>query len=69
MAVSRIANTYQPLREKCLYSEPFWSAFFRIRTKYGEINRISPYSALMRENADQNNSKYRHFLRSQPVSK
>ena len=25
---------------------------------------ISPYSAQMRENADQNNSKYGHFLRS-----
>ena len=28
--------------------ELFWSAFFRIRTEYGEI----------RENADQNNSEY-----------
>ena len=26
-----------PLREKCPYSELFWSAFFRIRTEYGEI--------------------------------
>ena len=24
-----------PLREKCLYSELFWSAFSRIRTEYG----------------------------------
>ena len=30
------------LREKCPYSELFWSVFFRIRTEYGEIFRISP---------------------------
>ena len=47
-------------REKCPYSELFWSVFSRIRTEY----RISPYSARMRENTDQNNSKYGHFLRS-----
>ena len=52
------------LREKCLYSELFWSVFSRIRTEYGEILRISPYSVRMWENADQNNSKYGHFLRS-----
>ena len=28
------------------------------------ILHLSPYSAPMRENADQNNSKYKHFLRS-----
>ena len=27
--------------------------------------RISPYSVRMRENADQNNSEYGHFLRSE----
>ena len=27
----------------------FWSVFSRIRTKYGEILRISPYSVRMRE--------------------
>ena len=53
------------LREKCPYSELFWSAFCHIRTEYGEILRISPYSVRMRENADQNNSKYEHFLRSE----
>ena len=47
--------------KKCPYSELFWSAFFRIRTEYGEI-RISPYSVRMRENADQNNSEHGHFL-------
>ena len=31
----------------------FWSAFSRIRTEYGEILRISPYSVRMRENTDQ----------------
>ena len=49
------------LRKKCRYSELFWSAFSRIRTEYGEILRISPYSVLMLENANQNNSKYGHF--------
>ena len=37
---------------------------FRIWTEYGEILFISPYSVRMRENADQNNSEYGHFLRS-----
>ena len=32
------------LREKCPYSELFWSAFSRIQTEYGEIRSISPYS-------------------------
>ena len=31
----------------------FWSAFSRIRTEYGDILRISPYSVRMRENTDQ----------------
>ena len=31
----------------------FWSVFSRIRTEYGEILRISPYSVRMRENTDQ----------------
>ena len=41
------------LRGKCPYSELFYSTFSRIRTEYGEIQSISSYSALMRENADQ----------------
>ena len=53
------------LREKCSYSELFWSAFSRIRTEYGEIFRISPYSVWMRENTDQNNSERGHFLRNE----
>ena len=43
------------LREKCTYSELFWSAFSHIRTEYGEILRIFPYSAQVREDVDQNN--------------
>ena len=31
----------------------FWSVFFRIRTEYGEIRKISLYSVQMRENTDQ----------------
>ena len=45
------------LREKCRYSELFWSVFSRIWTEYGEILRIAPYSVPMRENTDQNNSE------------
>ena len=36
------------LREKCPYSELFWSVFSRIRTEYGEMRSISPYSVRMR---------------------
>ena len=52
------------LREKCPYSEFFWSLFSRIRTEYGDIWSISPYSIRMRENTDQRNSEYKHFSRS-----
>ena len=52
------------LGKKCPYSELFWSVFSRIRTEYEEILRISPFSVRMRENRDQNNSKYGHFLRN-----
>ena len=36
--------------------------FSRIRTKYDKILRIFSYSVRIWENADQNNSKYGHFL-------
>ena len=49
--------------EKYSYSELFSSPFSHIRTGYGEIRGICPYSVRMREIADQNNSEYRHFLR------
>ena len=52
------------MRKKCPYSEFFWSAFFRIWTEYAKILCISPYSVQMRENMDQKNSQYGHFLRS-----
>ena len=52
-------------REKCPYSELLWSAFSRIRTEYREILLISMYSVRTRENADQNNPKYEHFLSSE----
>ena len=61
---NRKLNTSHSLRKKCPYSELFWSAFSRIRTEYREILRISPYSVRMRENTDQNNFEYGHFLRS-----
>ena len=52
------------MRKKCPYFELFWSVFSRIRTDYGEILRISPYSVRMLENTDQNNFEYGHFLLS-----
>ena len=51
-------------RKTCPYLELFWSAFSRIRTEYGEIRTIYPYSVQTRENANQNNSKYGQFSRS-----
>ena len=50
--------------KKCPYLEFFWSVFSQIRTEYGEIRSISPFSVRMRENTDQKNSEYGHFLRS-----
>ena len=47
------------LRKKCPYSTLFWYAFSRIRTEYGVQSK---YSVQMRENSDQNNSEYGHFL-------
>ena len=52
------------LREKCRYSELFWSVFSRIRTEYGEMRCISAHSVRIRENTDQNNSEYEHLLPS-----
>ena len=61
--IKAATGLYDSLRKKCPYSELFWSTFSRIRTEYGEILLISPNSVRMRENADQNNSEYGHFLR------
>ena len=57
------------LREKCPYSELFWSVFSSIRTGYGDTRSFSPYSVWMRENTEQNTSEYVHFLRSVKVNK
>ena len=39
---------------KCVQIKSFfWSVFSRIRTVYGEIRSVSPYSVQMRENTDQ----------------
>ena len=41
---------------KCVQIRSFlWSVFSHIRTEYGEMLRISPYSVRMRENTDQKN--------------
>ena len=58
-----------PLIEKCPYSGIYWSVFSRIQTDYGKVLCISPYSVRMRENTDQNKSKYGHFKRSVDSSK
>ena len=55
---SAFSNTFLSLREKCPYSELFWFAFPRIRTEYGKIGSISPYSVRMWENADQNTDTF-----------
>ena len=46
--VSIKKNQQALLREKCPYSELFWSAFSHIRIEYREIQNISPYSVRMR---------------------
>ena len=61
MDTTRYRVNTPTLREKCPYSELFWSVFFCI---IGEILRNSPYSVQMRENVDQKNSKHKQILRS-----
>ena len=39
-----------------------WKLFIIIRTEYGEIRSISPYSVRIRENTDEENSQYGHHL-------
>ena len=60
-----IQDMIDMIDKKCPYSGLFWSVFSRIRTELGEMLRISPYSVRMRENTDQNSSKYEHFSRSE----
>ena len=50
------------LRKQYPYSQLFWSVFPHFRTEYGEIRSISSYLVRMRENMDQDNSEYGHFL-------
>ena len=57
------------LRQKCPYSEFFWSVFSRIQTEYGELRSISPYSVQMWENTDQKNSEYGHFSSNGKLNK
>ena len=42
----------------------FWSVFSPIRTEYGDLLCKYSYSVQMRENNNQKNSEYGHFLRS-----
>ena len=58
-----IPSELSVLRKKCPYSELFWSAFVP------HSGSISSYSVrirdkICRQNRDQNNSEYGHFLRS-----
>ena len=46
------------LREKCPYSELFWSVFSRTRTKYYIRTPYISISVQMPENMDQNSSEY-----------
>ena len=59
----------ETLREKCPYLELLWSVFSAIWNEYGEKLRIFLYSVRTRENKDQNNSEYKHFLRSEDFRK
>ena len=64
MLYSQYQSKFFIKREKCLYSEFFWSVFSRIQTEYGEVLRICPYSVRMQENTDQKNSEYGHYSSS-----
>ena len=50
LAFQGYLSTLLSLREKFLYSELFCPVFSGIRTEYGKIRSISPYSVQMREN-------------------
>ena len=62
MSICNLWNS--TLHQKCPYSELFWSVSSRIRTGYGELQSIFPYSIRMQENTDQNNSEYGHISNS-----
>ena len=50
---SKNRSLRRSLRESVQIRSFFCSIFFRIRTDYGEILRISSYSVRMRENTEQ----------------
>ena len=52
------------LREKCPYSEFFWSVFSPIQIEYGDILCISSYLFQVRENTHQKNFEYGRISRS-----
>ena len=59
-----VVYKYIIMPEKHQYLEFFWSVFPHIRTEYGKMFRISPYTVQMWENTDQKISEYGHFSRS-----
>ena len=54
-AVNEVDNNLTHCVKSIQIQSFFWSVFSRIRTEYGEIRSMSPYSDQMRENADQKN--------------
>ena len=61
---TKVVQKVHSLCKKRPYSEFFWSVFSGIRTEYRGVRSISPKLVQMRENTDQKNSEYGHFLRS-----
>ena len=47
MRFVNFAALFYALREKCPYSELFWSAFSRIWTEYGEILHVFEYGEIL----------------------
>ena len=58
LASNSFENIETPLHKKCPRSEFSGPAFSRIRTYYGEVWNISPYSVRFGKNKDQKNSEY-----------
>ena len=57
-----MVHTERTLREKCPNKEIFQVRISRIRTEYGEIRSISPYSVQMWENTNQKKLRiWTHF--------
>ena len=62
--ISYASYIFSILREKCPFSEFYWSAFSRIQTEYGKILRISLHLVLMVGKTDRKNSEYGPILHS-----